>query len=246
MGTDRKPKIRLGINIDHAATLRQVRGGTTQYPDLIEIAKIVKKAGAQQITIHLREDRRHIQDEDVNRLTKNRLLEINLEMAATIEMRKIALKHKPNWVCLVPEKRHELTTEGGLDLLRRKNELKEYILILNKKNIAVSVFIDPDLEQVAVAADIGAQACEFHTGHWVAAKSALEKIKIWKKLEAAANFAHANGIIVNAGHGLDYHHTKLIKKMPHLNEVNIGHSIICYSLVEGLDTVVKKFIKILT
>ncbi len=239
-----KSKIRLGVNIDHAATLRQVRGGTTQYPDLVEITKTVKKAGAKQITIHLREDRRHIQDHDVTRLTKNRLLEINLEMAATAEMQTIAIKHKPDWVCLVPEKRHELTTEGGLDLLSRKAELKEYIAVLNKKNILVSVFIDPDLEQVAVAADIGAQACEFHTGHWVTAQGA-EKTKIWNKLIAAANFAQVNGIIVNAGHGLDYQHAKAIKKLPHLNEVNIGHSIICYALTAGIGPVVKKFIQIL-
>lgn len=239
-----KPKIRLGVNIDHVATLRQVRGGTTHYPDLVEITKVIKKAGAKQITIHLREDRRHIQDHDVIRLTKNRSLEINLEMAATEEMQLIALKHKPNWVCLVPEKRHELTTEGGLDLLSRKPELKNYITVLNKKNILVSVFIDADLEQVAVAADIGAQACEFHTGHWVTA-TGNEKKMIWKKLVAAAQFAHANGIIVNAGHGLDYQHTKLIKKLPHLNEVNIGHSIICYSIAEGIGSVVKKFMQIL-
>lgn len=239
-----KKKIRLGVNIDHAATLRQARGGTTVYPDLVELTKIIKKAGAEQITIHLREDRRHIQDNDVVRLTKNRLLEINLEMGATAEMQEIALKYKPNWVCLVPEKRHELTTEGGLDLLSRKQELKNYIAVLNKKNISVSVFIDPDLEQVAVAADIGAQACEFHTGHWVLAKGS-EKKRIWKQLVEASHFANANGIIVNAGHGLDYTHTKLIKKLPYLHEVNIGHAIICYSLVDGISAVVKKFIKLL-
>ena len=237
-------KIRLGVNIDHAATLRQARGGTTTYPDLLQLTKLIKKAGAEQITIHLREDRRHIQDHDVIRLTKNRLLEINLEMGATAEMQVIALKQKPNWVCLVPEKRQELTTEGGLDLLHRQDELKKYIAVLNKKNILVSVFIDPDLEQVAVAADIGAQACEFHTGHWVSAKGKA-KSQIWKKLVKASDFAHANGMIVNAGHGLDFEHTKVIKKLPHLHEVNIGHSIICYSLVEGIESVIKKYIKIL-
>lgn len=239
-----KKKIRLGVNIDHAATLRQARGGTTPYPDLVELTKIIKKSGAEQITIHLREDRRHIQDHDVVRLTKKRLLEINLEMAATEEMQKIALKFKPDWVCLVPEKRHELTTEGGLDLISHHQELKDFISILNKAKIKVSVFIDPAAEQVVAAKEIGAQACEFHTGHWVTAKGS-EKTQIWKKLVKASEQAHRYGIVVNAGHGLDYAHTKTIKKLPHLHEVNIGHSIICYSLVEGLSQVVKKFKQIL-
>lgn len=240
----KKNKIRLGVNIDHAATLRQVRGNSTSYPNLIEITKLVKAAGAQQITIHLREDRRHIQDADVVLLSKKRVLEINLEMAATLEMQKIAIHNKPDWVCLVPEKRHELTTEGGLDLLSRQAELKDYVAVLNKNKIKVSVFIDPDLKQVEAAAAIGVQACEFHTGHWVMASGAA-KTKIWQKLIAAAKRCRDLGVIVNAGHGLDYKHTEKIIKLPYLNEVNIGHSIICYALESGLSNVVKKFVKIL-
>ena len=237
-------KIRLGVNIDHVATLRQVRGNSTLYPNLLNITRAVKAAGAKQITIHLREDRRHIQDADVVLLTKKRALEINLEMAATQEMQNIAVKNKPDWVCLVPEKRHELTTEGGLDLRARQSELKSYVTVLNKNNIKVSVFIDPDLEQVEAAAAIGVQACEFHTGHWVTAKGRV-KTTIWKNLVTAAKRGHELGIIINAGHGLDYKHTEKITQLPHLNEVNIGHSIICYSIESGITNVVKKFIKIL-
>jgi pyridoxine 5-phosphate synthase len=237
-------KIRLGVNIDHAATLRQVRGNSTSYPNLLNLAKLIKNAGAEQVTIHLREDRRHIQDADVILLTKKRVLEINLEMAATSEMQSIAIANKPDWVCLVPEKRHELTTEGGLDLLSRRVELKNYIARLNQHKIKVSVFIDPDLNQIEAAAAIGAQACEFHTGHWVMAQSKL-KLKLWKQMTLAARKCEKLGLIVNAGHGLDYRHTELITRLPFLNEVNIGHSVICYSLESGLPDVVKKFKKIL-
>jgi len=237
-------KIRLGVNIDHAATLRQVRGGTTDYPNLSSIISLAKEGGADQITIHLREDRRHIQDRDVVMITKERQLEINLEMAATSEMQKIALKHKPDWVCLVPEKRFELTTEGGLDVASRIDFFKSYVSALQKKGISVSLFIDPNEQQVSAAAEIGAKAVEFHTGHWVLATGAKKK-KIWTELVLASNQAHEACIVVNAGHGLDYAHTKEITKLPHLNEVNIGHSIICYALEDGLLKTTKKFVEIL-
>lgn len=236
--------IRLGVNIDHAATLRQVRGGTTSYPDLLKMAELVKKGGGEQITIHLREDRRHIQDHDVAVLTKKRILEINLEMAATDEMKKIAFKHKPDWVCLVPEKRFELTTEGGLDVASRIDFFKKYVGELQSKGIAVSLFIDPNENQVRATAEIGAYACEFHTGHWVLAQG-MKKRKIWQKLVQSARLAHDLNIIVNAGHGLDYSHTKAILKLPYLNEVNIGHSIICYSLEDGIQKATRNFVKIL-
>ena len=236
--------IRLGVNIDHAATLRQVRGGTTSYPDLLKIIGLVKKGGAEQITIHLREDRRHIQDRDVASITKKRILEINLEMAATREMKKIAFKHRPDWVCLVPEKRFELTTEGGLDVARRIEFFKKYVGELQAKGIAVSLFIDPNEKQVLATAEVGAYACEFHTGHWVLAEG-RKKQKVWQQLVKVARLAHDQNIIVNAGHGLDYSHAKSILKLPHLNEVNIGHSIICYSLEDGIEKATRNFVRIL-
>jgi pyridoxine 5-phosphate synthase len=233
-------KIRLGINIDHAATLRQVRGGTTAYPDLVKLAKLALKSGADQITIHLREDRRHIQDFDLKNLSKAKI-PLNLEMAATEAMLKNALKYKPLWVCFVPEKRAELTTEGGLNVSQNQAKLKSMIKALHQKGIQVSMFIDPSLEQVKASHLIGADACEFHTGTWVHQNSKSE----WKRLVQSAKLCHQYGMNVHAGHGLDYDFTRKIKKLPYLQEVNIGHSVICYSLFEGLAKTVKQFNKIL-
>ncbi len=226
-------KIRLGINIDHAATLRQVRGGTTVYPDLLQLSKICKKAGADQITIHLRSDRRHIQDHDVKLLIKKSPLPINLEIGATAEMLKIALKQKPAWVCFVPEKRQELTTEGGLNVLKSFEKLKEMTEKLKKQKIKVSFFIDPDTDQVIAAKDAGADAVEFHTGRWVLTKGKAKSIE-WQRLQKSAAMTHDLDLGVHAGHGLDYIHTKKITLMKHLAEVNIGHSLICYAVEEGL------------
>ena len=236
-----KNKIILGLNIDHAATLRQVRGGTTAYPDLLQMTNLAKKGGAKQITIHLREDRRHIQDADVVLLCKKSKLPINLEMAVSEEMLKIALKNKPKWVCFVPEKREELTTEGGLNILRVFEQIKNMTTNLSKNKIHVSYFIEPNLEQVSAAAEAGAHAIEFHTGHWVLEQGA-KKQKIWKQLVAAAEKAHMLGLRVHAGHGLDFKHAKMIRKLPHLKEVNIGHSLICYSLQYGLEKSTKKML----
>lgn len=232
-------KIKLGVNIDHAATLRQVRGGHTSYPDLHQMIDLAKKGGADQITIHLREDRRHIQVKDVQEICKARKLPINLEMAVTSELLKVAKKYKPDWVCLVPEKRQELTTEGGLDVVKIKATLVTMIEKLQSYGIEVSTFIDPSVDQVRASFEAGADAIEFHTGSWVLLSGA-KKEKEWQRLVAAARVAHALGLRVHAGHGLDYHHAKLIRKMPHLVEVNIGHSLICYSLVDGLKESVKK------
>lgn len=237
-------KIRLGVNIDHAATLRQVRGGTTSYPNLLQLCKLIKKAGAEQITLHLREDRRHIQDHDVKLLLKEKPLEMNLEMAATSEMLKIALKHKPDWVCFVPEKRQELTTEGGLNVIKMVPTLKKMISLLQKKGIQISLFIEPDVGQVLAAREVGADAIEFHTGKWVKL-AGVAKQKEWMRLCQAAQVAHDLDLFVHAGHGLDYVHTKLICKLPFLREVNIGHSMICYSLVDGIEVTTKKMLKIL-
>jgi pyridoxine 5-phosphate synthase len=234
-------KIILGVNIDHAATLRKVRGDTTHYPDLLKMTELAKAGGAKQITIHLREDRRHIQDADVVNLCKNSKLPINLELAVSDEMLKIALKNKPTWVCFVPEKREELTTEGGLNIIKAFEEIKKMTEMLHKAKIKVSYFIEPNLEQVSASALAGADAVEFHTGHWVMAL-ASEKQKIWKRLCDSALKTHELKMRVHAGHGLDFEHAKIIKKMPHLKEVNIGHSLICYSLEHGLKKSTRKML----
>lgn len=237
-----KQKISLGVNIDHAATLRQVRGNTTSYPDLLQLVKLIKSGGGRQITIHLREDRRHIQDSDVVHLCKKSPLPINLEMAVSEEMLNIALKNKPAWVCFVPEKREELTTEGGLNVVKVFSDIQRMTATLNSKKIKSSYFIEPSLEQVEASAAAGAHAVEFHTGHWVLSKGA-EKKRIWKQMVAAAELAAAKNVRVHAGHGLDYEHCLLIRKLPHLQEVNIGHSIICYSLELGIKKATKEIIR---
>jgi len=242
--SDRKNKIRLGVNIDHAATLRQVRGGITSYPDLLRLCHISKKAGAEQITIHLREDRRHIQLQDLIELSSFCPLELNLEMAANEEMLKYALKYRPDWVCFVPEKRQELTTEGGLDVKKGKKKMGAMIERFQRIGIESSMFIAPDLSQVKASYEVGADAIEIHTGHWVQ-YSGEKKNREWKKILECAEYAHSLKLNVHAGHGLDFEHTKMITHVPHLREVNIGHSIICYSLEYGLEETLRKFKRIL-
>lgn len=226
-------KIRLGINIDHAATLRQVRGGTTTYPDLLRLTDICHQSGAHQITIHLREDRRHIQLADLKLLSTKCALPINLEMAANWQMVKYAKQYKPAWTCFVPEKRQELTTEGGLDVVAKKTEIKKMVERLQVIGIEVSMFIEPNLDQVKASFEVGADAIELHTGKWVRL-TGTKKQKEWKRLQNAAKMAHHLGMSVHAGHGLDFENTKRITRLPFLKEVNIGHSIICYSLEHGL------------
>jgi pyridoxine 5-phosphate synthase len=230
--------IHLGVNIDHIATLRQARGGTTAYPNLVEHAKSALKAGASQITIHLREDRRHIQLQDLIDLSKARV-PLNLEMAATQEMERLAIKYHPAWVCLVPEKRQELTTEGGLDVDKISRRLSPMIKRIKKHRIKVSLFIDPSLKQVNKAHDLGADAVEFHTGTWVLAKGSQKKQE-WSHLYEAAVLADELGLRVHAGHGLDYKTAHEIRHLPHLQEVNIGHSLVCYSLEKGLSVAIQK------
>ena len=232
--------ITLGVNIDHAATLRQVRGGTTRYPDLLALTKTVKAGGGKQITIHLREDRRHIQDADVVLLCKKSKLPINLEMAVTEEMLRVALKNKPQWVCFVPEKREELTTEGGLNIVKVFEKIKNMTADLKKAKIKVSYFIEANPQQVSAAALAGADAVEFHTGHWVSSDDKKKKLRLWNNLVLCARKAFELRLRVHAGHGIDYPHATLIKKLPHLREVNIGHSLICYSLESGLKKAVQK------
>ncbi len=236
----KKISIRLGVNIDHVATLRQVRGNTTSYPNMINATNLAIKGGADQITIHLREDRRHIQEFDVRDITSNCRVDVNLEMGATEFMTKVALKYLPDWVCLVPEKRAELTTEGGLDLFHSEHRLHKVIATIQPKGIEVSLFIEPSLRQVEKAFELGADACEFHTGKWVLLKDRKAKQKEWSRLKEAARFCHELGMRVHAGHGLDLEHVKKIKQLPYLVELNIGHSIICNSLEKGIENSVKE------
>lgn len=237
-------EIRLGVNIDHAATLRQVRGGITAYPDLLNLTKIAEKAGAHQITIHLREDRRHIQLNDLKLMAAKCPLSLNLEMAATDEMLKLALRYRPDWACVVPEKRQELTTEGGLDVKKAKSKISKMVDKMQSIGIECSMFIAPSLEQVKASFEVGADAIEIHTGHWVSYTGA-KKDREWMRIVEAADYANSLKLMVHAGHGLDFEHTRKIKKVPHLREVNIGHSIICYSLEFGLAETLKKFNHIL-
>lgn len=232
-------KISLGVNIDHAATLRQVRGGTTSYPDLLQMTDLVKAGGGRQITIHLREDRRHIQDQDVIQLCKKSKLPINLEMAVSAEMLQIALKNRPAWVCFVPEKREELTTEGGLNVIKVFSEIQRMTEHLHAKKVKVSFFIEPDLAQVRACAEAKADAIELHTGAWVLADGEKKKSD-WRSLNQASELASELGLRVHAGHGLDFKHAEKIKKLKALVEVNIGHSLICYALEMGLSKAVKK------
>lgn len=239
-----KHKIRLGVNVDHVATLRQVRGGTTAYPHLLNMVKKSVKGGAEQITIHLREDRRHIQLEDLKILSKNCSVALNLEMAATAQMVSYAKKYRPDWVCFVPEKRAELTTEGGLDVKKGFKKILPMVEKLQRIGVEISMFIEPSTEQVEASYEVGADAVELHTGKWVLLKGTAKQ-KEWKRLCDAAEWAHYLGLNVHAGHGLDYEHSKMINKLPHLQEVNIGHSLICYALENGLEESVRKMRRLL-
>lgn len=232
-------KVLLGINIDHVATLRNARG--TTYPELLEAAEIVTQAGADSITIHLREDRRHIIDADVERICQAQLLPVNLEMAATNEMLLIALKHKPQEVCLVPEKRAELTTEGGLDVLSQQAYLESYIEQLKNAGIIVSLFIDPDPDQIQASVNCGADIVELHTGRYaefiLITDQAEQELQ---RLRSAAQLAHKLGLTVNAGHGLTLNNTQKIVQLPYIHCLNIGHAIIARAVFIGLAEAVKE------
>ncbi|WP_087023789.1 pyridoxine 5'-phosphate synthase [Thaumasiovibrio subtropicus] len=224
--------ILLGVNIDHIATLRNARG--TKYPDPVHAAEVAERAGADGITIHLREDRRHITDRDVRILRETIQTRMNLEMAVTDEMVAIALEVKPEFVCLVPEKREELTTEGGLDVVGNLERVKAATEKLTAAGIEVSLFIDPDRAQIDAAVACGAPYIELHTGHYAEASSESEQQDELKKISAGATYAHDQGLKVNAGHGLTYHNVKPIAALPELIELNIGHSIIGRAAFDGL------------
>jgi pyridoxine 5-phosphate synthase len=228
---------RLGVNLDHVATLRNARGGT--HPDVLRAAQLVKAAGADGITLHLREDRRHIRDADVRAIRAWDGLPLNFEMAATDEMLEMALEIRPHACCLVPEKREELTTEGGLDVAGRQEQLSAYIRELKQSGARISLFIDPVSEQIAAAKACGADIVELHTGSWCDAGPS-ERPLLFTKLEQGVREAHAIGLEVHAGHGLDYETAKQISALSEVKELNIGHFMMGEALFDGLETVVKK------
>ena len=235
--------MRLGVNIDHVATLRQARGG--KVPDPLQAAREAERGGADGITVHLREDRRHIQDHDLWRLKRKIRSPLNLEMALHPEIVKMALRLRPEKVCLVPEKRRELTTEGGLDAFQKKSILRRVVPRLAKKGIEVSLFVDPEIRQVRVAKEVGARAVEFHTGSYANAGGARKQIEL-NRLRMAAVEAHRLGLKIHAGHGLDYKNIRAIARLPHLDEVNIGHSIISRAVFVGFQRAVHEMKKLIS
>jgi len=231
-------QILLGVNIDHVATLRQSRG--TLYPEPLQAAIVAEQAGADAITLHLREDRRHIQERDVEMFKGVLQTRMNLEMAVTDEMLSYAEKIKPEDCCLVPEKREELTTEGGLDVAGQMLRMKEACSRLADREVRVSLFIDADKEQIEASKECGAPVIEIHTGHFADAKTTAEKEKEYLRIVEAAEFADSLGLHVNAGHGLHYHNVKDIAAIEQIKELNIGHAIIARSIFTGLDAAVRE------
>ena len=227
----------LGVNIDHVATVRQARG--TDYPSVLKAAAYVKQAGGDSITVHLREDRRHIQDADVKSLCEESSMRINLEMAVTGEMIDIALERQPADVCLVPEKREELTTEGGLDVLSNRTAVSTAIARLKNAGIRVSLFIDPDQQQLEAARDCGAPVVELHTGTYADVTGEAQEQEL-ERLQVACIYGHELGLRINAGHGLHVRNVQDVARLPHMTELNIGHSIIARSIFIGLEKAVRE------
>lgn len=234
--------IELGVNIDHVATLREARKG--KVPDVITAAKICEIAGAHQITVHLRQDRRHIQDRDVERLKEVLLVRMNLEMAGVPEIIEIAHRIVPHAVCLVPENRQEITTEGGLNVAGQKEELKKIVDGMHEKGIKVSMFIDPDIEQVHASAEVGADSVELHTGAYANAEGEQVEKEL-KRLYEAGKVANQLGLALHAGHGLTVRNLEPVARMPGLKEVNIGHDIIARAIFIGLESAVKEILAVL-
>lgn len=228
----------LGVNIDHVATLRNARGGVE--PNVLECAQLCIENGGDSITTHLREDRRHIKDADVEQIRATLNTKLNLEMAMTDEMQEIALKIKPDAVCIVPEKRQELTTEGGLDIAGQLERGKLFVKPLVEAGIEVSLFIDPDVKQVTAAYETGAQFIELHTGQYSNAFGTDKEEETFQQLKTAAEFAQTLGLKVNAGHGLNYKNVLRMHEIDGLYELNIGHSIIARALYVGLPQAVKE------
>jgi len=235
---------KLGVNIDHIATIRNARGEI--YPNPLRAALVAEKSGADSITIHLREDRRHIKDHDLKNIKKKIKIPLNLEMAPTKEMLRIAIKNKPNFVCIVPEKRKEITTEGGLNIKKNKNIIKKIINKLKRCKIRVSLFIEPNISDIKTSKLIGANCVELHTGNFCNLLNKGKNInKSFLRLKNAANYAKTLGMEVHAGHGLTYKSTYRISKIKSISEFNIGHFIVAESLFLGLNKVIKHFKKII-
>ena len=235
---------RLGINIDHIATLRNARGEF--HPDPTYAAGFVKKLGADSITIHLREDRRHINDIDAKKICSIKKLKVNLEISIKDEMVKNALKIKPDFICIVPENRKEITTEGGLDLKRNINKLKSIISLFKQKKIRTSLFINPSLKDISISKKLGADCIEIHTGKFANLVKAKKNIKNeLNRIKKSSKFAAKMGLEVHAGHGLDFRSTQFLAKINEIKEFNIGHFIIGESIFHGFNRVIKKFKRII-
>ena len=237
-------KIKLGVNIDHVATIRNVRG--EYYPEPYRAALLAEKSGADSITIHLREDRRHIRDEDLKKIKKKIKIPLNLEMAPTKKMLKIATRNKPDFVCIVPEKRKEVTTEGGLNLNKNLILLQNILKLLKKKNIRTSLFIEPKLSDIRLAANLKTDCIELHTGKFC--RLFLKKkstTSSFNNLKKCILYAHNLDLEVHAGHGLTYESARLISKIKHISELNIGHFIVSESIFIGLKKTINKFKKII-
>jgi pyridoxine 5-phosphate synthase len=229
--------LRLGVNIDHVATVRNARGGG--YPDPVRAALMAAAAGADGVTAHLREDRRHITDDDIARLSDQLTVPLNLEMAATDEMLAIALRHRPHAACIVPEKREERTTEGGLDAAGQPNHLQHLVSELRNANVRVSLFIEPDARQIDAAIRLGAPVVELHTGRYCELEGNARAAEL-RRIEDAAALAAKNGIEVHAGHGLTYDNVGPIAAIPQVRELNIGHFLIGEAIFLGLDEAVRR------
>jgi pyridoxine 5-phosphate synthase len=238
-----KNPILLGVNIDHIATVRQARG--TRYPDPVQAAIEAEQAGADGITVHLREDRRHIQDRDVEILKDVLQTRMNLEMAVTDEMIGIAERIKPAHCCLVPEKREELTTEGGLDVVGQRDKIKDACDRLADTGIEVSLFIDADQQQIEMSAEVGAPAIEIHTGHFADCENDVSADKELKQIVLGVEQGIDAGLIVNAGHGLHYHNVEVVAAIPQINELNIGHALIARAMFTGLPEAVREMKRIM-
>ena len=239
-----KKKIRLGVNIDHVATVRNARG--ENYPSPLRAALISQKYGADSITIHLREDRRHIKDSDLKKIKSKLKIPLNLEIAATNEMLKIALKHKPSFICVVPEKRKEITTEGGLNLNYKKKFLEKLIKKLKNNGSRISLFIEPNLNDIKIALKLNSDCVEFHTGRIC---NLINKKKPYskelKRIKASVKFASISGLEVHVGHGLTFQSAKILSKVSNIHEFNIGHFLVGESIFTGLEKTIKTFKKIL-
>lgn len=233
----------LGVNVDHVATLRQARG--TMYPDPVTAALIAESAGADQITVHLREDRRHIQDRDVRVLRDVIQTRLNLEIAATPEMLAFALEVVPDMVTVVPERREERTTEGGLDVVSARESLAAFIAPLLEKNILVSLFVDPDRSQLDACTALGVPMIELHTGDYAEARGARASEEL-TRLAAAARHGHRNGLVIAAGHGLEYRNVRLLTAIEEIVEYNIGHAIVARSVFVGFERAVAEMVEALS